>query len=232
VLGTTPGASAQALGLRAGDVITAVGEVPLAGLGVDASGTAQAIALLKSAVDGLPDGGRLTLDVLRDGRSVRFDGAVSARYLPPLRIELGEGNLVGSTGAAAAPLRRAVGTAATAASSDGACGRISTFHIAPRSQRLYPARVLAIDGSIPGPANQDTYRLPPGTHTVEVAEDINASDLPAAFSRRRADLGRKTFTIVVEPGTTHLVASRLLDGSGVRDYWEPVVWKTLAEDCR
>lgn len=229
VLGTTPGGSAQALGLRAGDVITAVGEVPLAGLGLAADGTAQAVARLKSALDELPDGGRLTVDVLRDGRSVRFDGAVAARYLPPLRIELGEGNLVGSTGAAAAPIRLA---AATAAASDGSCGRISTFHIAPRSQRLYPARVLAVDGSIPGPADQDTYRLPPGTHTVEVAEEINAGDLPPVFTRRRAELGRKTFTVVVEPGTTHLVAARLLDGSGARDYWEPVVWKTLAEDCR
>jgi hypothetical protein len=229
VLGTTPGGSAQALGLRAGDVITTVGEVSLAGLGMQADGTAQAVMRLKSVLDGMLEGGRLTMDVLRDGRSVRFDGAVAARYLPPLRIELGEGNLVGSIGGAAAPLQQA---AATAVGGDGSCGRISTFHVAPRSQRLYPARVLAVDGSIPGPAQQDTYRLPPGTHTIEVAEDINPGDLPTAFSRRRAESGRKTFTVVVEPGTTHLVAARLLDGSGARDYWEPVVWKTLPEACR
>ena len=92
--------------------------------------------------------------------------------------------------------------------------------------------MLSIDGEIPGPGDQDTYRLAPGRHVLEVAEDIDAQDLPASFSRRRASLGRKTLDVVVEPGTTHLVAARLVDTLGGRDYWEPVVWKTLAEDCR
>lgn len=228
VLGTTPGGTAQVLGLRAGDHIVAVGDAPLAGLGLDADGRSIALARLRAALDALPDGGRLALSLEREGRRIAIDGAVAVRYLPPLRLELGEGNLAASTGAAAASTLPAAAATAT----DAGCGRISTFHLAPRGDRLYPARVLSIDGRIPGPADQDTYRLPPGTHAVEVAEDIDAQDLPAAFSRRRASLGRKTFTVMVEPGTTHLVAARLLDTLGGRDYWEPVVWKTLSEACR
>jgi hypothetical protein len=230
VLGTTPGGTAQALGLRAGDRIVAVGDDPLDGLGVDADGRSRAVARLRAALDALPDGGRLALAVARDGRRITIDGAVAVRYLPPLRLELGEGDLVAGTTAAATAATRlpAAATAATGA----ACGRVSTFHLAPRGERLYPARVLSIDGAIPGPADQDTYRLAPGSHRIEVAEAIDAQDLPAAFSRRRAALGRKTFEVVVEPGTTHLVAARLVDTLGGRDYWEPVVWKTLAEDCR
>lgn len=228
VLGTTPGGTAQDLGLRAGDRIVAVDEQPLVGLGLDDDGRSQAVARLRAVLDGLPDGGRLALAVEREGRRVAIDGAVTVRYLPPLRLELGEGNLVTSTGAAAATSV----PAAAMAQADAGCGRISTFHVAPRSERLYPARVLSIDGRIPGPADQDTWRLAPGTHTVEVAESIDAQDLPASFSRRRATLGRKTFEVVVEPGTTHLVAARLVDTLGGRDYWEPVVWKTLSEPCR
>jgi hypothetical protein len=122
--------------------------------------------------------------------------------------------------------------ASAAAASSAECGRISTFHVAPRSQSLYAARVLSIDGRIPGPADQDTWRVAPGPHTVEVAEAIDVQDLPTAFSRRRAELGRRTFTVVVEPGRTHLVAAHLTDGRGGRAYWEPVVWKTLDEACR
>lgn len=229
VLGTTPGGTAQVLGLRAGDLLVAVGESSLVGLGVDEAGNSRAVATLRAVVDALPDGGRLALSVERDGRAVAIDGAVAVRYLPPLRIELGEGDRVAALGAAAAGgAIAAAGSTAT----DAGCGRISSFHVAPRSEGLYPARVLTIDGAIPGPGDQDTYRLAPGRHLLEVAEDIDAQDLPASFSRRRAALGRKTLEVVVEPGTTHLVAARLVDTLGGRDYWTPVVWKTLAEDCR
>jgi hypothetical protein len=228
VLGTSPGGAAQQLGLRAGDVVTRVGERSLAGLGADADGTARAVGVFRGTVESLADGAPLGLDVRRDGRTLRIDGTVQPRYLPAVRLELGEGNLVASSGAAAA----ASVAAGTGAAADGGCGRISTFHVAPRSQSLYGARVLSIDGRIPGPADQDTYRVAPGPHTVEVAEAIDAQDLPTAFSRRRADLGRRTFTVVVEPGRTHLVAAHLTDGRGVREYWEPVVWKTLDEECR
>ncbi|MFO0027321.1 MAG: hypothetical protein ACK558_00435 [Pseudomonadota bacterium] len=236
VLGATPGGTAQALGVRAGDRLVAVGELNLVGLGVDEDGGSRAVAALQSAVGRMTDGERLSLSIERGGRRIAIDGAVTVRYLPPLRVELGEGDRVAALGTAAsasstAALATSTGTASAGASGE-ASGRISTFHVAPRSQRLYAARVLAIDGAIPGPADQDTFRLAPGRHVLEVAEAIDAQDLPLSISRRRAATGRRTLEVLVEPGSTQLVAARLLDTLGGRDYWEPVVWKTLSEACR
>ena len=99
-------------------MITTIGATRLVGLGVDDRGIPRAIGVLKASVDALPDGARLALGVVREGRSVQFDGAVAARYLPPLRLELGEGDLVGSTTAAAG------GGRASDATPTG-CGRTS-----------------------------------------------------------------------------------------------------------
>ena len=232
VLGTLAGGDAQALGLRAGDVLVAVNGAPLAGLGRAADGTAAAVGVLKRSVEALRDGGPLAVTVARDGRTLELSRTVTPRFVPAMRIELGEGALVAST-APVALARDAV--AATTAARGDACGRISVFHIAPRSLDLYPAKVLAIDGEIPGPATQDTYRVAPGPHEVEVAEQIDDQDIPSTYSRARRHKS-KVFTVDVRPGTTSMIASRLNEGrereviSGA--YWDPVVWKEIDEPCR
>jgi membrane-associated protease RseP (regulator of RpoE activity) len=223
VLGTLPGAPAQALGVRAGDRITAVNGAALRG--------ADAVARLRAALDGLRDGGTLTLDVVRDGQALRLAGPVTPRYIPAVRLELGEADLVASTGGAAVVRATASATPAPV----GGCGRISTFHVAPRSEDLYEAKVLSIDGSIPGPATQHTYRVAPGRHAIEVAERIDDRDLATVHSRARRHRN-KTLELLVEPGTTYLVAARFNEDrrDAVADggYWDPVVWKTVAEPCR
>lgn len=232
VLGTLAGGDAQALGLRAGDVLVAVNGTKLAGLGRADDGTAVAVGLLKREVDALREGGTLAVTVARDGGTLELSQRVTPRYIPAMRLELGEGALVASTAPVA--LSRHLAASTAAAPGDG-CGRISVFHIAPRSENLYPAKVLAIDGEIPGPANQDTYRVAPGPHEVEVAENIDDQDLPSTYSRARRHKS-KVFTIDVRPGTTYMVASRL-DEDRQREvisgaYWEPVVWKEIEEPCR
>lgn len=226
VLATAPGGSAQRLGLLAGDVITAVDGQSLAGDG------AAAAAALRAAAARVRDGGELRLDVQREGRSVSLNGAVRAQYLPALRLELGEGTLVASNAPVA--LAPAVSTAVAAQAGGDTCGRISTFHIAPRQQRLYRARVLSIDGTLPGPARQDTYRVAPGKHVVEVAEEIDTQDLPTYFSRQRARYGRQVLEVDVVAGQTALIAAELLDDTpnDPKTYWAPKVWKSVAEPCR
>ena len=95
--------------------------------------------------------------------------------------------------------------------------------------------ILSIDGEIPGPANQDTYRVAAGPHEVEVAELIDDQDLPGTYTRARRHKN-KTFTVDVRPDTTYMVASHLNEDRE-RDiikggYWDPVVWKEIAEPCR
>ncbi|HET9485673.1 MAG TPA: PDZ domain-containing protein, partial [Xanthomonadales bacterium] len=162
VLGTLAGGDAQALGLRAGDVLTSINGKPLAGLGRADDGTALAVSRLRAEVESLLQGGTLALTLERDGRTMELSRAVEPRFIPALRLELGEGTLVASNAPVA--VARTLATAAPAQA--GSCGRISVFHIAPRSQHLYPARILSIDGEIPGPAQQDTYRVAPGPHEV------------------------------------------------------------------
>lgn len=232
VLGTLPGGDAQAIGVRAGDVLTAVNGRQLTSLGRGADGQARAVAVLKREIDALSDGGELALDVLRGDETLKLARAVEADYIPAMRLELGEGALVASTAGAALPARVA---AATAARVEGECGRITIFHVAPRSQKLYRAKVLLIDGEIPGPSDQETFRVSPGRHVLEVSEQIDTEDLPTVRSRMRRNQ-EKVLEIDVAPNTTYLIASRLNNPNtpdfGKGAYWDPVVWKSIPESCR
>ncbi|HET7843827.1 MAG TPA: PDZ domain-containing protein [Xanthomonadales bacterium] len=231
VLGTTPGGTAQSLGLRAQDVIVAANGADLTGAGRSSTGDSLAAAALRGQLERLRDGGRLELAVLRDGARTTLAGDVAPRYIPALRLELGEGALVASNAGVALPAR----VAQAAPAQVGGCGRISVFHIAPRGQQLYRAKVLEIDGEIPGPTNQDTWRVSPGRHTLRVAELIDTNDLPGVYTRARRHKD-KDLVVEVAPDTTLLIAAHLeldnerdVPGNG---YWTPVVWKEISEPCR
>lgn len=246
VLGTSPGGVAQQLGLVAGDVIVRAGDRPLVGLGTADDGTARAIDVFRSTVLGVADGAPLALDVRRDGREVRIGGVVQARSLPAMRLVLGPD---GASGDAAPGAESPTSDAAAETASAGACGRISTFQPPPRSQSLYPARILSIDGRpaspgaaaarvlgtdgrLPASAAQETFRLDPGPHRITVLEAIDTQELLTALPRRRPELRQRELTVVVEPGRTHFVAAHFTGARGARDYWEPVVWRTLDAACR
>lgn len=231
VLATTPGGTAQSLGLRAQDVIVSANGVALTTPGRSSAGDSLAVAALRGQLERLRDGGRLELVVRRDGSDRKVAGDVAPRYIPALRLELGEGTLVASTAPVAAVSRA---TQAAPAQSSDSCGRISVFHIAPRGKQLYPAKVLEIDGEIPGPARQETFRVAAGQHTLLVAEQIDDNDLPSVYSRARRHKN-KELVVDVAPGQTLLIASHL-ELAGEREvpgngFWTPVVWKEVSEPC-
>lgn len=128
---------------------------------------------------------------------------------------------------------------ATAASAEDRCARVSTFDVAPRSQQLFPAVLVAIDGELPGPTGAETWRITPGRHVLKVAEAID----PRRFTplQNRARDGRnphryKTIEIDARPGITYRLAARFhadrrnpMRGGA---YWEPVIWKESPEPCR
>lgn len=128
-----------------------------------------------------------------------------------------------------------IAQSAEPAAASGECGRISIFDNAPRQQDLHAATIISIDGRIPGTADQDVYRVPVGTHTLEVSERID--DRYLAFNDRLRDAGKtyKKLTIDVAPDMTYSVAARLnedqrrnwKDGA----YWDPVVWNQAPESC-
>ena len=118
------------------------------------------------------------------------------------------------------------------------CGRISIFDVAPRSQDIYRARVMNIDGRLAGPSGTKSFKLPAGHHVLEVAELID----PEQFNdvqRRQRDMRAnpyKELAVDVQPNTTYLLGARLItarrneiiDGS----YWEPVLYHQNSESCQ
>lgn len=231
VLGVTPGAGGHALGLRAGDVVRAIDGTTLAGLGRDAGGNANAVAVLKRHVDALPDQASVRLDVRRDGAPIALAGTLSAKYLPAVRLELGEGSLVAATAPAA--LGGALASTAPAAADAPGCGRISVFHVAPRSRQLYAVKLLQVDGKTAGTSLQETFRVGAGRHELLVSEQIDRRELPDTFTRQRSEWGRRTLTVDVGPDETLLIAAKLDDPRATdARYWQPVVWKTVSEPCR
>ena len=225
VLGVTPGGSAAALGLQPGDRVVAINDVALSGLGADADGRALAARRLRDELLADPD--EIELRVARGGGEQVLRGPVRVVELPAYRLELG------------AALAN-VSLAATAAG-DGVsrCGRVSVFDIAPRSQQLHRAVLIAVDGRLPGPSEATSYRLTPGKHVLTVAEAIDSRRFTMVQGIQRSRLGDeryKKLEIEVQPGITYRLAARYHPEvrSNVRtgEYWDPAIWKESPETCR
>jgi hypothetical protein len=225
VLGVTPGSSAAALGLQAGDVIVAVNSVALDGLGADAAGHSLAASRLRAEL--LADADAVELQVQRGGGPVTLQGPVRIVDLPAYRLELG------------AALAHASLAATGGGDGVSSCGRISVFDIAPRAQKLYPAVLIAIDDKLPGPTSSDVFRVAPGRHRLTVAEAIDwrqFSDLQRLQRDRGMRDRYKVIEVDVQPGITYRLAARFHyeERHSIRDgaYWEPVIWKESPEHCR
>jgi hypothetical protein len=224
VLGTTPGGTAERLGLRPGDVLVAVNGTSLRNLGADADGRALAATALKSAVDALPDATPLQLDVERAGNVLAMNAPVHSVLLPALSVELG-----------AATLAAAANNANVA--DNGGCGRISSFDVAPRGEQQYHAVILQLDGITPGPSGHETYRVSAGEHKLLVAEDIPTNFMgagPFATVRTRMHT-HKELTVDVKPNTTAMIAAQLHVDKNTEFqrglYWDPVMWREIPESC-
>lgn len=211
VLGTLPGGSAERIGLRSGDVLLAANGTDLRG-----AGAGERMRRLLASLD---DGDPVRFDLLREGRRQQLAGPVQVLALPALRIEL-------------------LGAAAGAGDPDSACARLSTFPAPPRTDLLHPARLLAVDGRLPGTAAQDTFRLPPGRYRLTLAETIDGREFSAIGNRQRSRPGIREadLELDVRAGVTYLLAARLLPERRDRilegGYWQPVVWRQRAEPCR
>ena len=96
---------------------------------------------------------------------------VQSVFVPAMRVELGSGTVAAQT---------------SMSSSSSGCGRISTYDVAPRSERVYYATIEQIDGVTPGPSGQETYRVSAGQHKLLVNEDIPTRQVGIGRTRRCA----------------------------------------------
>ena len=221
VLGVTPGGSAERMGVRSGDLVTAVNAHSLQNLGVDGEQRPLAPGVLKNSVDQLKDGEPLQLAVQRDGKSLALNAPVHALYLPAMRLQLG-----------AAALLTASAGGATEAS--GGCGRISEFDVAPRQDSLHRAVIISIDGKLPGPRGQETFRVSVGPHSVEVAEAIESRYISFSDVARTSNRHYQKLSVDVAANTTYFIAARLIPDkrNDPKAYWEPAMWRQNAETCK
>lgn len=220
ILGTTPGGSAEHGGLRPGDVIVSVNGTSLKNLGSDSDGRALAAATLRTSVNDAQS--KLQLDVMRNGDLLAMNVPVQSVFVPAMRVELGSGAVAAQT---------------TMSSSSSGCGRISTYDVAPRSERIYHATIEQIDGVTPGPSGQETYRVSAGQHKLLVNEDIPTRQVgigPDATMRSQRDHS-KVLMIDVKPDTTVMVGAKFHEdkANNVRngEYWDPIAWREKGMSC-
>ncbi len=225
VFGVTQGGGGERIGLRAGDVVVALN-------GQSLTGNVDAAKEMRSGVDHLPDGGALAFDVRRDGRALALSGTLGSVYLPPMRLTVGNATQLASN----AGMAGAVGVAVAAVPGASGCGRISDFDSAPRQQQLHRAKIISIDGALPGATGSSAYRVTAGSHTVKIGEQIESRYLSFNDRARMANDDYKTLHIDVPADTTVLVAARLNEDqrNNPRNgaYWDPVAWKQIPEGCR
>lgn len=210
VLAITPGGSAARMGLRRGDRLMRVNGKNAANAANPAGVVVESIAAANGHVD---------LQVRRGSQTVALSGQAERIVLPAYSLQMGT-------------------TSAAAANPDSSCGRISTFDAMPRSQRLFPAVVIAIDGRTP-PAAGEAYRLPPGRHRLLMADKIESNRFSAVQLKQRDDLGRARYKLLeldIAAGSTYLLAAKLQDPGHMKiaggAYWLPVVARVVSEPCR
>jgi hypothetical protein len=232
VLGVSPNSTAQHMGVRAGDVVTTVNGTSLVGLDVDGRGQPRATTVLRERIAELADQARVELGLLRDGKMITAAATLVSVTLPPIHLRVGRDELVADTNGFS-PSRKPHDDAVAVGASG--CGRLNWFDVAPRQQRLFAINLLSIDGVTPGPHGITRYPISAGEHTLKIGENIEDGNRLPFNSRLRHENDTKTLTITVAPNTTYYLAARLnMDklaewkGGG---YWDPVVWKEVAEDC-
>lgn len=124
------------------------------------------------------------------------------------------------------------------AAAAGSCGRISVFDVAPRSREVYRAKLINIDGALPGPTSARSFRVTPGRHVLEVAEIIDNEQFNDVQLRQRVKHADryKTLEVDVKPDTTYLLAAHLIEARRNRiadgSYWEPVIYGQNSEPCK
>jgi len=204
VLAVTPGGLGERLGLRPGDRIVAAN-------GQSLVATNRPSSVLASALSG--SGAEVRLDIVRDGQRRTLSGAVDGQEPVAGKIE--------------------------------GCGHISSGGTHPRATRdVFPVVVLSIDGNRKLPVRSGYYRVDAGRRVLVVRELIDNRrfsefGLKERMRQRERHGARldKVLIVDVKPGTSYAVGaqtSRSISTSVIRDnsYWEPVVWRTVAESCR
>ncbi|MBY6187043.1 hypothetical protein KUV89_10445 [Marinobacter hydrocarbonoclasticus] len=110
------------------------------------------------------------------------------------------------------------------------CGELSTFYQPPETQSLFKVVVTRINDD--NVVSKPNYQLAPGTYQIRLVELIDDPRLSVSLRNR----GYKELTLEVAAGTRYHLAARFNSdkrfNSMEREYWDPVVWRESAVECR
>ncbi|MDN7138489.1 PDZ domain-containing protein [Pseudidiomarina sp. 1ASP75-14] len=194
---------AQEMGIEVGDRILSVDGQQLA---------EQSLQDIVSYLETLDHGNSFAVTVQRQGQTETLSGRVKATVIPGWRLEV--------------DVEQTVVDKANEAN----CGRVSVFVTPPEARDLYPAYFVSIDGDNVL-TRKPIFKLSPGKHSIEVHELISDP-----WVRRSRSINQpKQLELNVEPDTTYYIAARFIREkrlSSVREeYWEPVVWREVKQQC-
>jgi membrane-associated protease RseP (regulator of RpoE activity) len=204
IMAVTPGGAAQRMRLQAGDRLLSVN-----GVSLDAQAAAQVLARVAAAA-----GGQVRLEVARRELTILAEG----------RLDRHDRQAPGQQG----------------------CGYVSDRGATPRvSGKIFDASITRIDGASTPLHPVNRHPVGAGRHVLVVAEAIPAWRFSPSQMQQRQRMHRlldarayKALVVDVQPGTRYYVGARLLPERMKRAdmhanaYWEPVVWKEVAEACR
>lgn len=202
VLAITPGGTAQTLGLQAGDRLLSVNGAPLRSQDNIATRLERALET---------GGGSVRLEVLRAGERLELSGPMQA-----------------------------------AVPASSGCGYVSDDDPTPVvSDGIHAVEITSIDGDSTPLDPQNRYRLSAGEHVLVVSEQIAGHHFSGRQNQLREQMKQRTLAraykalvVTVEPGVRYSVGAKLLRDSMDNDamranaYWEPVVFKQRAQECR
>lgn len=215
VLGVTPGGSADAMGINAGDRIIAVNGQSLLALGGDESGRLLAANQLEEATTNLSEDEAVSLAVRRAGQELALSGSLSKRVLPAAHLRVGDAQELAMI------------------DEEPGCGTISIFANPPRGQQIYPVTIAEINGESQSTGLRKMFYVEPGMHEFKVHERI---DRPGFSPRSRDRRKSQTIMIEVEPDTIYHLGARLAVENrfipGREGYWQPLVWKQEVSRCK
>lgn len=207
VLSVSPGSLADTLQITQGDLVTTIN-------GINTQADTQNLAF--SELENTLPGDTITLTLNRQGKARTVETLVEGQYTPSIKLEIGGTSIMTNND-----------TSPTSSELDEtACGKVSVFFKPPFTQNLHYAYFTQINERTVN-SKRESFRLPPGKHTVYLHELISDS----MFTRRSRSLQKaKTLEIDVKADTTYYLAAKFIreNRSEQRNggYWQPIVWKT------
>ncbi|MEM7707581.1 MAG: PDZ domain-containing protein [Pseudomonadota bacterium] len=230
VVAVTPGSTAAAMGLRAGDRIVSMNTEPLLGLGQDDKGVSRAVDRVSNMLQQIPANDPVTLIVARGNRRETLTAPLQKWQLPRVELALSMPEDDGP------PEDLILGAPPGSDDDRSPCGTLSLYDPPPHEFNLYPAYLMGINVNNSGGIMRGFQYLPPGEYELLVSDLIPSRELRIKHTRFAKRRQARQMTLEVADGMVYHVAAKLLHERKQQaehdEYWEPVVWRSEPGHCK